>query len=103
MNLTDIEKAALYELVRPEVRKMSMQMEEKFRLYDKERGNPFNCDDEPFMQGRLSGESDEFQGAMDDQAHPAKVWKEAADTCNFILMLCVNYEREWFADRKGRK
>jgi hypothetical protein len=103
MALTDIEKAALYDIVRPEVRKMSMRMEEKFRLNDKERGNPFTCDDEDFMQGRLSEESDEFQAAIDDQAHYSKVWNEGADICNFITMLCVNYEREWLADNKGRR
>jgi len=103
MGLTDIEKAALYDIVRPEVRKMSMRMEEKFRLNDKERGNPFACDDEQFMQDRLGEEADEFQGAMDDQAHYSKVWNEGADVCNFILMLCVNYEREWLASHTNHR
>jgi hypothetical protein len=104
MSLSDIEKAALYDVVRPEVRKMSMQMEEKYRLHDHDRGNPFNCDDEQFMQDRLSDELDEFQGAIDDMDNPpSKIWKEGADVCNFILMLCVNYEREWQKEHRGRR
>lgn len=103
MGLTDIEKAALYDLVRPEVRKMSMQMEEKFRLYDKERGNPFACDDESFITERMNEEMDELQLAIDDGAHPSKVWKESADVCNFILMQAVLYDKNWFGDHRGRK
>jgi NTP pyrophosphatase (non-canonical NTP hydrolase) len=103
MGLTDIEKAALYDIVRPEVRKMSMRMEEKFRLNDKERGNPFACDDEQFMLERLADEKDEFHDAIDNGDHYSKVWNEAADVCNFITMLCVNYEREWLASRKERR
>jgi hypothetical protein len=103
MGLSDIEKAALYDLVRPEVRKMSMQMEEKFRLHDKERGNPFVCNDIDFIDGRIADEIDEFQDAISDDAHPSKIWKEGADICNFILMRCVLYEKDWFDARKGRK
>jgi len=101
----DIQQSALFECLRPEIRKMAFQMEEKFRLHDKERGDPFLCDDQEFMEHRLDEEEIEMEKAMgrcgnpDEKKPPSVIWKEAADRCNFILMMAVNYEREW---KKGK-
>ena len=108
----DIQQSALFECLRPEIRKMAFQMEEKFRLHDKERGNPFRPLDFDFINNRLLDELDELYTSMgyatdlyvsvgymvDERKPPSAIWKEAADCCNFILMTAVNYEREW---RKG--
>ena len=102
----DISQSALYECLRPEIRKMAHQMEQKFRLHDKERGNPFQPLTFEFLDGRFDHEWNEFMLALGDAfrmdcdepsdgSKPSDVWKEAADCCNFILMMCVNYERDW--------
>ena len=99
MNDNTMNKEVFYEHLRPEVRKLAMQMENKFRLHDKDRGNPFNCDDQDFMEDRLVDEEIEMLRAMGrldkPRRPPSVVWAEAADRCNFILMMAVNYEREW--------
>ena len=108
----DILQSELFECLRSEIRKMAFQMEEKFRLHDKERGDPFRFLELDFINNRLVEELDELYTSMgyatdlyvsmgcavDARKPPSAIWKEAADCCNFILMVAVNYEREW---RKG--
>lgn len=104
----DIEKAALYDCLRPEIRKMAHAMENKFRLYDRDRGNPFQPLSFEFLSYRFDHEWDEFMKALGDTyrmdecvdgALPSEVWKEAADCCNFILMMAVNYQRRWMKEK----
>jgi len=102
-NLTIEQKAALYDTIRPEIRKLAHQMEIKFRLYDNERGNPFDCGDEEFMIARSIDEDKEFQAAINTGYQPSKVWAEGADCCNFRLMRIINYEREWREKAKLKK
>lgn len=108
----DISNSALYECLRPQIRKMAHQMEQKFRLHDEERGDPFNPSTFEFLSSRFDHEWDEFMKAMGDifrldsgtigGMKPSDVWKEAADCCNFITMMAVNYERQWYEDRKEK-
>ena len=93
--LTMEQKAALYDSIRPEIRKLAHQMEIKFRIHDNDRGNPFDCKDDVFMQERHLGELHELDEEIKDCAQPSKVWGEGADTCNFILMRIINHERQW--------
>jgi hypothetical protein len=93
--LSTEQKAALYDLLRPEIRKLAHNMEMKFRMYDKERGNPFDCTDNAFLNQRLKDENAEFYNAIDVRSQPSKVWKEGSDCCNFRLMRIINYEKEW--------
>ena len=118
----DILQSELFECLRPELRKMVFQMEEKFGLHDKERGDPFRCDDQNFMDRRMLEEATEFYEAMGlplpyldhhglitrilfgvdktpVKKTPFEVWGEAGDWCNIITMIAVNYEREW---KKGK-
>ena len=118
----DIQQSALFECLRPKICKMAFQMEEKFRLHDKERGDPFQCDDQNFMDRRMLEEATEFYEAMGlplpyfdhhglitrilfgadktpARKTPSEVWGEAGDWCNIITMIAVNYEREW---KKGK-
>ncbi len=101
----DVEKAkdVIFRQIRPEIRKMAMMQEQKFRLYDEERGNPFLCTDQEFMKNRLHDETREMKRAMDNNENPHTVWKEAADRCNFILMQAVAYEYEWKLMRGGKR
>jgi hypothetical protein len=101
-HLTIEQKAALYDLIRPEIRKLAHNMEMKFRMYDKERGNPFDCTDNAFLYKRLNEENSEFYNTIMVYSQPSKVWKEGADCCNFRLMRIINYEREW-KERVKRK
>ena len=104
--LTIERKAALYDVIRPEIRKLAHQMEIKFRLHDKERGNPFDCDDQDFMEMRLEEEECEFSKAIGrnplyiDKKRggvdpPSKIWSEGADCCNFRLMMIIDAIRDW--------
>lgn len=92
--LTVEQKVALYDTIRPEIRKLAHQMEMKFRLHDNERGNPFDCNDQKFMEDRLQEEEWEFQLALNNRDPPSKLWSEGADCCNFRLMMIINAERE---------
>lgn len=105
INDKDITNSALYECLCPQIRKMAHQMEQKFRLYDGERGDPFVPSTFEFLDFRFTHEWDEFISALwqtfcldagiGDGKKPSEVWKEAADCCNFITMIAVNYERQW--------
>jgi hypothetical protein len=88
-------KDVIYRKIRPEIRKLAMMQEQKFALYDEERGNPFDCEDLQFMKDRLHEETSEMYRDMKTGQTPNTVWKEAADRCNFILMQVINYEREY--------
>jgi hypothetical protein len=99
----DITKAALYDCLRPEIRKMAHQMEQKFRLHDVDRGDPFKCDDFPFMRERIRGETKEMYDAIEQKKSPSEVWKEAADRCNLITMEAVAYEKIWGRDVNARR
>lgn len=94
-DLTMEQKAALYDSIRPEIRKLAHQMEIKFRIHDMERGNPFDCVDNTFLNNRLNEESAEFYNVITFRYRPSKLWAEGADCCNFRLMRIINYEREW--------
>jgi hypothetical protein len=117
----DITKAALYDSIRPEIRRMVHRMEQKFRLHDQERGDPFRCDDQYFMDRRMLEESTEFYEAMGlalpyfdhnklitrvlfaagktpKRKRPFEVWDEAGDWCNIITMMAVNYERDYWKE-----
>lgn len=93
--LTVDQKAALYDTIRPEIRKLAHQMEIKFRIHDKDRGNPFDCEDDKFMISRLSEEMEEFENEINNGHQPSKVWREGSDCCNFFLMRIINYEKAW--------
>jgi hypothetical protein len=88
-------KETLFNLIRPEVRKMAMQMEMKFRMHDEERGDPFLCDDFLFMKQRVKDETKEMYDAVEQMKPPSEVWREAADRCNIITMEAVAYEKRW--------
>jgi hypothetical protein len=88
-------KRALFELLRPEIRRMAMQMETKFRMHDEERGDPFLCDDMVFLRGRIKDETKEMYDAIEQMKPPSEVWREAADRCNIITMEAVAYEKMW--------
>ena len=103
MDASDIMKAALYDSIRPEIRRMAHQMEQKFRLHDRDRGDPFKCDDYEFMRERLEVEGRELGQAILSEKSPSEVWKEAADCCNFITMIAVDYERKWGRDVNARR
>jgi len=94
MTLTVEQRAALYDSIRPEIRKLAHQMEIKFRLHDDDRGDPFDCTDNKFLKRRLKDENGEFYNAIDVRSQPSKVWKEGADCCNFRLMRIIAYEKE---------
>ena len=100
----DVEKAknVIFNQIRPEIRKMAILQEQKFGLYDKERGNPFLCTDQNFLRIRVNEETREMKKAMDDKKTPITIWKEAADRCNFILMQAVAYEYEWKTEHKNK-
>jgi hypothetical protein len=114
MRLSDTDKAALFDCLRPEVRRMANRMEQKFRLHDTTRGNPFQPLSFEFLDERYTAEWDELMLALGDAFRmdcdapidgkkPSDVWNEAADCCNFILMMCVNYERQWTEMEKCQK
>ena len=97
-------KVVFYDFVRPEIRKLAMQMEQKFRLHDEERGNPFDLkmsydDLLYFVDGRLEEEEDELYTAMGLLGNPCRppsvVFLETADVCNFHLIRAIAYEKEW--------
>jgi hypothetical protein len=106
--ITDPDKAAaFYDFIRPEIRRMAIQMEKKFRLHDRERGDPFRIDapyDQlmEFFDMRIAEEIIELDTAMGLLGHPRKppsvVFGEIADITNFYLMKGVAFDKEW---RKG--
>ena len=98
----DITNSALYECLRPQVRKMAHTMERKFRLHDKERGDPFRPCSFEFLNARFEEEWIEFMDSLGDEfkfddgcdgKKPSEVWDEAGDCCNIITMIAANYER----------
>jgi hypothetical protein len=95
----DTAYVVLYKRLRPQIRKIAQNMEEKFRLNDEDRGDPFRPTSFDFLLKRLGNEWVEFMLAMgkgsEPRRPPSEVWKEAADICNFITMMAENYEREW--------
>lgn len=107
----DIASAALYECLRPQIRRMAHHMEQKFALHDKERGNPFTPADMVWLQSRFQDEFTEFLVATGlfkpdyfiEKRNPLEVWKEAADVCNIMTMLAVNYERIWDEEHSKKK
>lgn len=111
-NDRDIASAALYECLRPQIRRMAHQMEQKFAIHDPARGDPFKHCDTNFLNTRLEDELDEFHRAMGwTNGYPriysynkssSEVWREAADVCNIITMLAVNYERTWDNNHKKK-
>ena len=81
-------------------------METKFRLHDKDRGNPFADDlSFAFLSERFDMEWDEFMTDLGDNFRldtdivdgksPVEVFREGADCCNFILMMCIKYEADY--------
>lgn len=104
MNANKDNKEVFFDFIRPEIRKLAMQMEQKFRLHDEERGNPFDIRmsyDEliDFTSERLECEEDELYTAMGLIGNPRKppsvVFSETADVCNFHLIRAIAYEKEW--------
>ena len=89
-------KQVLFNLIRPEIKKMAMQMEMKFRMHDKERGDPFRCTDFLFLRRRVKEETKEMYDAIEQVKPPSEIWREAADRCNLITMeAAVAYENWW--------
>lgn len=83
----------LFNQIRPEIRRFSHQMEQKFQIHDKERGSPFQPSSKFFLYQRLAEEMTEFFIAIDENRPPSEVVKEGADVSNIILMICENYKR----------
>jgi hypothetical protein len=94
----------MYKHIRPEIRKLAMLMEMKFRFHEAERGDPFQPTTAKFLLGRYEEEWEELFLAMgrmfmDDEGiggkTPQEVWKKIADNCNILCMTGVHYERTW--------
>ncbi|MCK9593658.1 MAG: hypothetical protein M0Q91_16775 [Methanoregula sp.] len=94
----------LYQHIRPEIRKLAMLMEMKFRFHEAERGDPFKPTTSMFLIQRYEEEWEELFLAMGrdfladtgiDGKTPQEVWKEVADNCNLLCMIGVHYERTW--------
>jgi hypothetical protein len=95
----------MYKHIRPEIRKLAMIMEMKFRFHEAERGDPFKPTTFEFLMTRQVEEWEEMILAMGpntlldtdivDGKDPMEVWKEVADNCNILCMTGVHYERTW--------
>jgi NTP pyrophosphatase (non-canonical NTP hydrolase) len=49
---------------------------------------------------RANQELKELRGALNKKEPPNRVWDEAADVANFLLFLCINYQRDYNESRK---
>ena len=92
-------KECLWSLIRPQVRRFAHIMETKFRLHDKERGDPYqNCSLE-FLKARFEGEVKEFLECIDENKNLQNWEFEAADVGNTASMLVEwkrnSYKKGW--------
>jgi hypothetical protein len=101
-------KAALYDDLRYEIRRIAHRMEKQFRKHDADRGDPFQEQTFEFLSERFDEKWDEFMTDIGsnfrldcndmyptDGRTPAEVFLKGSDCCNFILMICEKYEKDY--------
>ena len=89
----DKTKAALYDMLRPNIRGVAHQMEADLTTSD-DITKYEKCSDEFISELEMKARW-EFEGAMKKRVSPTTVWKVAAKIMCFVLLRAASYERDY--------
>jgi len=93
MTKNDKTKAALYDMLRPDIRRVAYQMEADLTTSD-DITKYEKCTDGFIAELEMKARW-EFEGVMKKRVSPAMVWKAAAKIMCFILLRAASYERDY--------
>ena len=79
----------------PTVEKLAEQMHKNLNAHKGENPAGWENVREGFLLNRLADELEEFREVAITGSSPERLWSEAADAANFLMMLCDNYERAY--------
>jgi len=92
-------KQILFDQIRPQVRRFAHMMEQKFRLHDEERGNPYKNASLDFLLTRLREEHRELLRCVHENKSLSEWERESADVGNCLSMIVEwkrnSYKKGW--------